>query len=144
MNERKTAQQYLELSNQNHELTRKNKIERIGRAHPLTKFLADLNMLGAPEPELEYKFHADRKWRFDAAWFCATCKHSENAHAPYCTTAGCRCLYLPVKIALEYNGIHGGHNEAQLLGWIVLQITAESIRTGAAHEWVRKAFSLRR
>ena len=109
--------------------------QRRSKNHPLTGFLRDLQFLGLPAPTLELVFHSERKWRFDAAW--------ESQ-----------------KIAIEYNGIfevkNGAHQatanlmrdyeksaEAQLLGWIVLTVTAESIRTGKAHEWVRKAFEQR-
>ena len=38
----------------------------------MTKAIATLLMHikaeGLPKPELEYKFHPDRKWRFDLAW----------------------------------------------------------------------------
>lgn len=73
---------------------------------------------GLPEPELEYRFHPDRKWRFDFAW--------PN-----------------VKLALEVEGgiyIRKGHatisgikrdmekyNAAACLWWRVLRVTPDNL-----------------
>ena len=79
----------------------------------------------------EYKFHPTRRWRFDFA--------NEV-----------------LKIAVEYQGglfiPHGGHqtvrgmragfeklNEAQLLGWIVLQFGPDETREGTAMNMIERA-----
>ncbi len=78
----------------------------------------------------EYRFHPTRLWRFDFA-------------------------FPGELVAVEVQGgihIHGGHtrgaqyekdrekmNEAQLLGWIVLEVTDAHIKSGRALQWVEKA-----
>lgn len=75
---------------------------------------------GLPEPELEWKFHPDRKWRFDFAW-----------------------PFTPQGVALEVEGgiyIRKGHatisgikrdmekyNAAACLGWRVLRVTPDNL-----------------
>ena len=129
--------------------------------------------LPEPELEFPFhhkrKWRFDVAWPAkNVACGLCVCGHLTSAHrGPTAVCLNCACAGYriawqpkPLLIALEYNGIHGGSNvghasiralqrdyeklnEAQLLGWLVLQITAESIRTGAAHEWVRKAFELK-
>lgn len=82
----------------------------------------------------EFKFHPDRRWRFDFAW-------------------------PSLKLALEVEGgtwISGRHNngagiekdmekynEAALLGWLVLRVTSSQIRLGTASQWVKRALELK-
>lgn len=81
---------------------------------------------GLPEPQLECRFHPQRKWRFDFAWVNV----SED-------------LWIPV--ALEVQGgiwIQGGHNrgaqmlkdyekynEAAALGWRILYVQPKDLCT---------------
>lgn len=82
----------------------------------------------------ELRFHPERKWRFDLAW-------------------------PDFKVAVEIHGgtwVGGRHtrgagfekdrekmNEAQLLGWLVLEVTDKQIRSGQALAWVEKALEVR-
>jgi very-short-patch-repair endonuclease len=82
-----------------------------------------LQALGAPQPEREYRFHPIRKWRFDLAWPA-------------------------YKVAVEVEGgvyIQGRHsrgsgtekdcekyNTATMLGWRVLRYTGKTIKSGEA------------
>jgi len=77
-----------------------------------------LQAFGAPRPHLEYRFHPDRKWRFDIAWPAA-------------------------RVALEIEGgawIYGRHNrphgfiadiekynEATFMGWAVVRATPQML-----------------
>lgn len=86
--------------------------------------------MGMAKPETEYRFHAERKWRFDLAW---------PAH----------------KIALEIEGgvwTRGRHtrpagflgdmekyNEAALAGWCVLRTTTKGVQDGAALRLIERA-----
>lgn len=88
-------------------------------------------LVGLPAPVTELLFHPKRKWRFDYAW-------EEQM------------------IALEiHGGIHSGGrhtrgrgfvedrakmSEAALLGWIVLEVTPEHIKTSQLRAWLLKAF----
>lgn len=81
------------------------------------KFL--LCISGLPQPEREYRFHPVRRWRFDFVW-------------------ADRKLAVEVQGGAYTNGGHNraGHqasdceklNEAQLLGWRVLQFNTEQLK----------------
>lgn len=94
------------------------------------KVLAQL--VGFPDPATELVFHQKRKWRLDYAW--------------------------PTRmIAVEiHGGIHSGGrhtrgrgfvedrakmNEATLLGWTVLEVTPEHIKSGQLRAWLLAAFN---
>ena len=93
-------------------------------------FRLQLKAHKVPMPVSEYKFHRDRKWRFDDCWPAQ-------------------------QVAVEYHGgiySNGRHvrgkgfendrekmNEAQLLGWTVLEVTAKQISTLQALKWVMRA-----
>jgi len=98
-------------------------------------FLQQLDLAGLPKPIEEHTFHPTRKWRLDFCW-------------------------LNEKIAVEYHGIFGAHkvghqgmaaltrdyeksNEANLLGWIYLVITAQTVQSGQALQWLESALKLR-
>ena len=87
---------------------------------------------GLPVPAIEHRFHPTRRWRFDRAW-------------------------VPYKVACEVEGgiwSRGRHvrgqgfqkdcskyNEAALLGWLVIRVTAHHIETGKALVWIRRALT---
>ena len=107
-----------------------NKVKKAQQVDTLhSKVLAQL--VGFPDPATELLFHPKRKWRFDYAW-------EEQ------------------KLALEvHGGIHSGGrhtrgkgfvedrakmNEATLLGWTVLEVTPEHIKSGQLRAWLLSAF----
>ncbi|AZF88244.1 very-short-patch-repair endonuclease [Meiothermus phage MMP17] len=92
---------------------------------------AHIRLYGLPEPERQFKFHSERRWRFDFAW---------PGH----------------RLAVEVDGVlwghQGGHqrpddyaddceklNEAVLLGWRVLRFTPAQVRSGDAVLVVQRA-----
>ena len=108
-----------------------NKVKKAQQVDTLhSKVLAQL--VGFPDPVTELLFHPKRKWRFDYAW-------EEQ------------------KLALEvHGGIHSGGrhtrgrgfvedrakmNEATLLGWTVLEVTPEHIKSGQLRAWLLAAFN---
>lgn len=108
-----------------------NKVRKAQQVTTLhDKVLAQL--VGFPDPATELLFHPKRKWRFDYAW-------EEQ------------------KLALEiHGGIHSGGrhtrgrgfvedrakmNEAILLGWTVLEVTPEHIKSGQLRAWLLAAFN---
>ena len=108
-----------------------NKVKKAQQVDTLhSKVLAQL--VGFPDPATELLFHPKRKWRFDYAW-------EEQ------------------KLALEvHGGIHSGGrhtrgrgfvedrakmNEATLLGWTVLEVTPEHIKSGQFRAWLLAAFN---
>ena len=108
-----------------------NKVKKAQQVDTLhSKVLTQL--VGLPDPATELLFHPKRKWRFDYAW-------EEQ------------------KLALEvHGGIHSGGrhtrgrgfvedrakmNEATLLGWTVLEVTPEHIKSGQLRAWLLTAFN---
>ena len=108
-----------------------NKVKKAQQVDTLhSKVLTQL--VGLPDPATELLFHPKRKWRFDYAW-------EEQ------------------KLALEiHGGIHSGGrhtrgrgfvedrakmNEATLLGWTVLEVTPEHIKSGQLRAWLLAAFN---
>ena len=93
-----------------------------------------LDIVGLAPTHREWQFHPKRKWRFDLAW-------------------------VSQKVAVEVHGgtwTGGRHtrgagfekdrekmNEAQLLGWLVLEVTGDQIRSGQALAWVERALEVR-
>lgn len=98
---------------------------------------------GIPEPEYEYKFCPDRKWRFDLAWpeNPMDYKHPINR-----------------AIAVEVDGgiwIAGGHNrgaqikktwekenEANCLGWHILKCEPADLCTVQMANLIKRALNL--
>jgi len=99
------------------------------------EFVRQMKDAELPECEREYVFHDKRKWRFDFA-------------------------FVEQKVAVEYDGgifdRQPSHSsiagilrdkekvtEAQLAGWIVIQITAQQVPDGSALRYVKRALNLR-
>lgn len=97
-------------------------------AHDLLLF--QIKALGLPEPNLEFRFHKTRRWRFDAA-------------------------YPSHKLAIEVSGAvwtQGRHtrgegyskdcvkyNEAAIQGWRVLHFTTAMVESGEAMGVIERA-----
>lgn len=100
--------------------------QRSRKGYDVKVVLAYFKANGIPEPEVEYRFHSVRKWRFDFAW-----------RRGFCNT-----LY---DTALEVDGgiwINGGHNrgaqmlatwekenEAVCMGWRILRCQPKDLLT---------------
>lgn len=98
---------------------------------PLEQSLkAQITRLQLPEPTLEYRFHPERRWRFDFAW------------PEY-------MLAVEVEGGTWTNGRHSRgsgfaddaekYNEAVMLGWRVLRFTADQVRSGTAVKTIERA-----
>ena len=102
---------------------------------PSGQFARQLDAAGI-RYELEYKFHPERKWRFD---FFIEC-HSWSFARPVALEinggnwAGGRHVR-PAALIKEYEKL----NEATLLGWRVLLVTPEDVTSGRALELVGRA-----
>lgn len=84
-----------------------------------------------PTPELEYRFHPERKWRFDFAWEFKQLESHNHENGEW------------IRLALEVQGgiwIQGGHNrgaglraehekrnEAARLGWRILYVEPKDL-----------------
>lgn len=94
--------------------------------------LREISAVGLPEPELEHRFHPERKWRFDLAW-------------------------VKQRVSLEVEGgiwAQGRHtrglgfekdcekyNQAQLLGWTVLRYSTGQVKQGLPIEDLKRALA---
>jgi hypothetical protein len=79
---------------------------------------------GLPEPEEEFRFSPDRRWRFDFAWpryKVAFEREGEtwSGKGRHVRGAG-------------YRRDVDKYNEAALLGWLVIRATADMLRDGSA------------
>ena len=101
-------------------------------------FLAACKAHGLPKPVPEHKFHPKRKWRFDFAW-------PGHYFSGY------------YSVALEIEGVGKGgeagrhqriggwlkdmekYNEAILLGWKLLRVTTDQVKSGEAFSLVKRA-----
>ena len=97
--------------------------------------LLQIHALNLPAPELEWKFHPTRRWRFDMAW-------------PF------------MLLAAEIDGgvwVGGRHvsglgferdctklNEAIVLGWLVLRFTPGQVDAGYAIDCLERAIQTAR
>ncbi len=96
------------------------------------EFLQQIKLAGLPEPIREHRF-SERRWRFDFA-------------------------YPDRKIAVEVHGAtwaNGRHNRgkgfasdrekmntAQMLGWLVIEVTADHVKSGLALQWLEEILSV--
>jgi very-short-patch-repair endonuclease len=88
-----------------------------------------------PKPEREYRFHPERKWRFDFAW-------------------------PDLKVAVEVEGLTYGaggrhqrvggyqgdlekYNAAAMAGWLVLRFTGNDVRRGIAIRQITQTLEAR-
>lgn len=107
---------------------------------------------GLPAPELEYRFHPDRKWRFDFAWDGYWGMRANKWK--WCTHPNANL----VMVALEVDGgiwINGGHNrgaqikktwekenEAQIMGWMILKVEPKDLCTEATVALIKRALGI--
>jgi very-short-patch-repair endonuclease len=84
-----------------------------------------LRTLDAPECVREYRFHPTRRWRFDFAW-------PEKMLAVEVSGFGHHKLS-------RFKGDIEKFNEAAMLGWRVVRLWTDDIRSGAAYDVLEKA-----
>lgn len=78
----------------------------------------------------EYKFHPERRWRFDFAFPMAQiaieCHGGTFSGGRHTNGAG---------FAKDREKV----NTAQILGWLVIEATAEDVKNGKALDWLQQA-----
>jgi len=89
-----------------------------------------MRALGLPAWESEYRFHRDRKWRFDLAW-------------PHLRLA------VEVEGGVWTGGRHTSptgfeadcekYSEAAILGWRVIRVTGAMVKDGRAIDLIQRA-----
>ena len=112
---------------------------------------------GLAMPELEYRFHPTRKWRFDMAYpdemLAIEIEGGIYGRAVRCNNCGQQVMKHTKggrMVIVREGGRHNTgkgiekdaekYNEAALLGWKVLRFTSDMIQDGRAIETICKAF----
>lgn len=137
MTERITVQQYREkVAASSGRGSRRAGRRRQARDYKV-ELLNGIKLAGLPTPSTEFCFALpDRRWRWDFA-------------------------YQSYRVAVEYQGAvfdagQGGHHsvtgltrdyekftEGQIRGWIVVMVTAQTVRNGQAVAWIERALMAR-
>lgn len=88
-----------------------------------------------PDPVCEYRFHLNRKWRFDYAWpdYMVAVEVNGGVWSRGRHTRGAGYINDREKI-----------NEAQIQGWVVLEFTPQQMKTWEAKETIERALEMRR
>lgn len=98
--------------------------------------LEQIRLSQLPEPLLEYRFHANRRWRFDFCW---------KPQLVACEVEG--GIWMQTKTGRSKGHAHPErfesdcekYNEAALYGWLLIRVTPKMIRDGRALEWLERA-----
>jgi hypothetical protein len=106
--------------------TVKPKAVKLPRYYEAVCALADAN--GWPRPNVEYPFHPERRWRLDFAWHGVAVEVNGGVFVQGRHTRGSGAVKDWEKL-----------NEAQLLGWTVLQVTPKQVTDGTLERLLRRA-----
>ena len=98
----------------------------------LEQLLQQVHLVGLPAPDREVKFHPTRGWRFDAAWpeqqiaieYQGGVFYRQASHS---SIAG---------ILRDYEKF----TEASIAGWKLIIVTANTVNSGEALQWVMRAW----
>ena len=97
------------------------------------RLLSDIRKLGLPVPEREYRFHPDRRWRFDICYpdhkLGIECEGGTFSGGRHVRGAGF------AEDCVKYNW-------ASLLGYTVLRYTGAMIRSGEAAREIAAALGV--
>jgi hypothetical protein len=89
---------------------------------------AQLKLAGLPEPMRQYRFHAQRRWKFDFAWPIPV----KSGHAFAVEVEGGVWTRGAHTRGKRYTEDCRKYNSAALLGWVVLRFTGDQVRSGEA------------
>lgn len=112
---------------------------RAARSHEtdwVEVLLQEIRLAGLPEPQREYRFHANRQWRFDFCW---------KQHLVACEVEG--GIWMQTETGRSKGHAHPKrfeqdcekYNEAALYGWLVIRVTPAMVRDGRALDWLERA-----
>ena len=95
------------------------------------QFDFQLKAVGFPPADREYMFHETRKWKFDFAWpaYMLAVEVEGGIWVRGRHTRGAGFLKDCVK-----------YNEAAILGWTVLRMPVDFIKSGEAVDFLERAF----
>lgn len=114
-----------------------------------------------PAPKLEHVFHPTRKWQFDLSWpdHMVACEVDGGVYGRQvvCHHCGQKVMIVrkdgslvPARLGMRHNTGKGYENdaekinEAEVLGWLVLRVTAKMIKNGMALDWIQRALATKR
>jgi len=91
-----------------------------------------IRVAGLPMPEREVRFHAQRRWRFDLAWKDRLIAVEYqggvfNRQASHSSIGG---------LTRDYEKF----TEASLAGWRLILVTAKTVESGEAIDWISRAW----
>ena len=98
--------------------------------------LEQILLAGLPEPKTEYRFHANRQWRFDFCW---------RPQLVACEIEG--GIWMQTESGRSKGHAHPDrfesdsekYNEAALYGWLLIRVTPKMVRDGRALDWLERA-----
>jgi very-short-patch-repair endonuclease len=90
-----------------------------------------IRAVGLPEPVTEFRFHPVRKWRFDFAWPEKMLAIEVNGGT---WNAGRHARGKGLSNDAEKGAV------AQIMGWMVLSVTSDMVRSGEAIKYVLEAY----
>ena len=94
---------------------------------------AEIEQSNLPEPVREYRFHSERKWRFDFAW--------PEIRAAVEIEGGVRSQGRHVR-GQGFIDDCEKYNEAALLGWTVLRFPGDWISDGQAIRYIERLINM--
>lgn len=93
------------------------------------KLSLHMRAAGLPQPQREYRFHATRRWRFDFAWpdrqLAVECEGGHWSNGRHTRGKG-------------FQDDCEKYNEAAVLGWTVIRVTADMLDDGRALRWIEQ------
>lgn len=101
--------------------------------------LDQIRLSSLPEPQLEYSFHANRRWRFDFCWKVLLVACEIEGGIWMKTSTGFSKGHAHPK---RFENDCEKYNEAALYGWTVIRVTPQMVRDGRAIEWLERALLL--
>ncbi len=98
--------------------------------------LEQILLAGLPKPKTEYRFHANRQWRFDFCW---------RPQLVACEIEG--GIWMQTESGRSKGHAHPDrfesdcekYNEAALYGWLLIRVTPKMVRDGRALDWLERA-----
>lgn len=90
---------------------------------------------GVPKPEREFRFHAQRKWRFDFAW--PELRVAAEVEGLMYGAGGRHQRVVGYQADLEK------YNAAAMMGWLVLRFTGNDVRRGIAIRQITRTLETR-
>ena len=96
------------------------------------ELLIQIRCFKLEQPEVEFKFHHSRKWRSDFAWpekkILVEVEGGHYSNGRHVRGKG-------------YSNDCEKYNEASLLGFTLIRVTSDHIKSGQAIEWISRAIS---